>query len=121
MADKVIKLSRTYAAHGQTFDSITLREPKSRDYLEIGDPVEMHSDPSGGDGRFVVEHLDRIKAYAQRLPIHPTPESLVDLDLVDAIAMKEAICDFFLEARMRRNAQTSSSGGQESRSETSES
>lgn len=116
MADRIVKLSRIYEAHGATFDSVTLREPKSRDYFEIGEPVEMHRDPNGGEGRFVVEHLDRVKAYFDRLAKQPTAESLMDLDLLDSIAVKEAIKDFFLEAHSRRIALTNSSGGPDGQS-----
>jgi len=121
MVDKVIKLSRKYAAHDKIFDRIILREPKSRDYFEIGEPLELHRAPDGSDGRYLVEHLDRIEAYAARLPKEPTAEALVDLDLVDAMALKEAITGFFIEARTLLNASTNSSGAQGSQSQKSES
>lgn len=117
MAETVVPLSRKYEAHGQTFDSVTLRAPKLRDHIAIGDPVEIHSGPDG-QGRFVVEHLDRIGAYLDRLPVAGKPgrECLDDLDLVDSIAVKEAVTDFFMEARRRLSAPTNSSSGQASAS-----
>jgi hypothetical protein len=111
MAETVVKLSRRYEAHGETFDSVTLREPKLRDHFAIGDPVEMHRDPNGGDARFVVEHLDRVQAYLDRLVVKPAPAAVLgDLDLVDSLAVREAVRDFFLDAHTRRLAPTNSSG-----------
>lgn len=107
MGDKVISLSRRYGEHGQTFDSVTLREPKLRDYLAIGEPVEIQ--PNGDGGRMVVEYNDRVEGYFQRLVKVPGFEMIQDLDLVDAIAIKDAILDFFKTARLRRDAPTNSS------------
>jgi Phage tail tube protein len=53
MGDKVVNLTRRYEAHGKTFDSVTLRAPKLRDYLVVGEPVEVQ--PSGDGGRMVIE------------------------------------------------------------------
>lgn len=106
----VVKLSRSYAAHGKTFDTVELREPKLRDHLLIGDPVEKHSGPDG-EGSYILEHNDRILAYLDRLavPEKPGREMLNDLDLVDSMALRDAIRDFFISAHQRRNALTSSS------------
>jgi hypothetical protein len=112
MAEKTIPLSRRYDAHGGAFDSVTLRAPKLRDHIAIGDPVEVHRGPDG-DGRFVVEHLDRVAAYLDRLavPGKPGRECLDDLDLADSIAIKDAVTDFFMEARERLTKPTSLSSG----------
>jgi hypothetical protein len=107
MTETVVPLSRTYEAHGQTFNSVTLRAPKLRDHISIGDPVEVHSGPDG-QGRFVIEHLDRIEAYLDRLAVAGKPgrECLDDLDLVDSISVKDAVTGFFTEAHRRRARQT---------------
>lgn len=112
MSETVVPLSRKYEAHGQTFNSVTLRAPKLRDHIAIGDPVEVHSGPDG-QGRFVIEHLDRIEAYLDRLPVAGKPgrECLDDLDLVDSIAVKDAVTGFFTEAHKRRARLTNSSSG----------
>lgn len=110
MNEKAVPLSRKYEAHGQVFESVTLRAPKLRDYIAIGDPVEIHAGPDG-QGRFVIEHLDRIQAYLDRLavPGKPGRECLDDLDLADSIALKDAVTDFFMEARRRLSGPMSSS------------
>lgn len=115
MAEKIVKLSRKYEAFGKVFDSVTLREPKLRDHFQLGDPVEIHSGPDG-QGRFVIEHLDRVQGYLDRLavPEKPGRECIDDLDLADSIALKQAVNDFFTEAHKRRARQTSSSSGQDS-------
>ncbi len=109
-AEKSIPLSRKYEAHGQVFDSVVLRAPKLRDHIAIGDPIEAHRGPDG-NGRFVVEYLDRIEAYLDRLavPGKPGRECLDDLDLTDSIRLKEAVIDFFTEARERLAKPTNSS------------
>ncbi len=115
MTEKSIPLSRKYEAHGQVYDTVVLRQPKLRDHIAIGDPVEIHAGPDG-QGRFVVEHLDRIAAYLDRLavPGRPGRECLDDLDLVDSIAVKDAVTDFFMEARKRLSVPTNSSSGPDS-------
>ncbi len=115
MSEKSVPLSRKYEAHGQVFNSVVLRAPKLRDHIAIGDPVEVHAGPDG-QGRFAVEHLDRIAAYIDRLPVPGKPgrECLDDLDLVDSIAVKDAVTDFFMEARRRLSTPTNSSSGPDS-------
>lgn len=112
MSEIDIPLSRRYEAHGKTFDKVFLREPKLRDHFAIGDPVEVHSGPDG-EGRFVVEQVDRVAAYLERLCVAEKPglESVQDLDLVDSIAVKQAIIGFFIAARTRSSRPTSSSSG----------
>lgn len=108
MADKIVALSRTYEAHGVAFKSVTLREPKLRDHMALGDPAETQLGPN--DGMVYIEHFDVISGYLQRLATAPGWESLQDLDLVDSIALKKAVTGFFVEAARRGSPQTSSSG-----------
>lgn len=107
MGEKVIKLSRSYEAHGQVFDTVTLREPKLRDHFALGEPAGLQ--PGADDIPVMVERFDIIAAYAERLAVAGKPgmECLQDLDLADAFAVKEAIIGFFSEARRQRRAQTS--------------
>ena len=106
MADKVVPLSRSYGVHGVTFDKVTLRSPTLADHFAVGDPVEIHPAPDG-TGQFVVQHLDRIADYRDRLVREPGLEMLMGLDLVDSLAIKDAITDFFLEAHRLRAKPTS--------------
>lgn len=111
MGERTIQLSHSYAVHGATFSEVVLREPTLADHFAIGDPVELHSGPDG-EGRFVVEHGDRISSYLDRLCVQGKPgrECLNGLDLVDSIKIKEEIVGFFTEAHRRRSKLTSSSG-----------
>ena len=118
MVEKVITLSRQYESHGKLFETVTLREPKLRDHIEIGDPVEKHRGPDG-HGEFIVEHQDRVKSYIQRLVIKPGYADILDLDLEDSLAVVEAVNGFFGQAHKRRSARTSSSGAKDDSSETS--
>lgn len=103
---KTIKMSRRYEAHGKIFDAVALRDPKYRDLIDIGDPVEQQPLP-GGDGSMIVKHSDRIDAYVARLLQEPlSTADIIDLDLADALALEGAILDFFAEARRSRATPT---------------
>jgi hypothetical protein len=111
MSPRAIKLSRRYESHGRIFDTVSLRDPKYRDLLAVGDPIELQPLPSGA-GEMVVKYLDRIEDYVGRLLQDPlSVADLVDLDLVDAMAIEEAILGFFAEARKSRAKPTGSSSG----------
>ncbi|APH71449.1 hypothetical protein [Aquibium oceanicum] len=117
--NKTIPLSRQYEAHGTAFNAIELRLPKHREHFAIGDPVEVQ--PSGADGgSIVVEYLDRIEAYRDRLLVKPSLAEIFDLDLVDSMTLKETIIGFFTEARRLRRARTNSSGAADEGSTKSE-
>lgn len=103
---KTIKLSRRYDAHGKVFDAVTLRDPKYRDFIDVGAPTEAQPLP-GGDGMMIVKHFDRIDTYVGRLLQEPlSTADIVDLDLADALALEDAILDFFVQARRSRTTQT---------------
>lgn len=108
MPTKSIPLSRTYEAHGKVFSAVTLREPSLREYLSIGEPIEMHTGPDG-EGRYVIEHGDRILDYLDKLAVagEPGAESLAVLELADAMAVKAGVLDFFTAARQQRAKPTS--------------
>lgn len=96
MAGKTVKLSQSYTAHGKSFDTVVLREPKMKDLLALGEPWEAVSSADGN--RVPVEHLDRVEAYINRLAVEPTADHLTELGLADALAVKAALGDFFIEA-----------------------
>lgn len=106
MPNRVVPLSQTYEAHGITFAEVELRPPTIEEHFRIGDPVEAHSGPDG-EGRFVIEHHDRYLAYLDLLVVRPGREKIAVLGLEESMAIKEAIRDFFLEARQRRSKPTS--------------
>ena len=118
MADKSVRLSRSYEAHGETFDSITLREPTGADYWALGPIQELQP---VGDGHALLTHTDTIKAYAERLIGDRAPGRLAVLDLADTLKVEAAVRDFFSTAMARNRPQTSSSGAPGKGSETSDS
>lgn len=99
--DKTVRLSRRYEAHGRDFDSLTFRAPKMVDFEEIGEIAERQPSPMGGE--MILYHDDRVWKYRDRLlkggDSAPSSADLADLDLVDAIAVKDAITGFFSRAR----------------------
>lgn len=102
--EKTVRLSRGYEAHGRTFDSLTFRAPKMVDFEDIGEIAERQPSPMGGE--MILYHDDRVWKYRDRLLKRgeglPSPTDLADLDLVDAVAVKDAIAGFFSQARPRR-------------------
>ncbi|KGF71155.1 hypothetical protein LL06_00730 [Hoeflea sp. BAL378] len=101
--EKTVRLSQGYEAHGRSFSSLTFREPKMVDFEEIGEIAEYQPAPNGGT--MLLHHDDRIWKYRDRLLKRgdglPDAGDLGELTLADAIAVKEAISDFFTQARAK--------------------
>jgi hypothetical protein len=99
--EKTIRLSRRYEAHGRAFDSLTFREPKMADFEAIGEIAERQ--PFAAGGEMVLYHDDRVWKYRDRLLKRgddlPSAADLGDLDLADAIAVKDTVASFFTRAR----------------------
>mgnify|MGYP000858083154 CR=1 FL=1 len=94
---KTIKLTRSYTVHGTTFDTVVLRSPKLKDLLFIGSPAELQM--SGGKNTVLIEFPERIEQYLERIAESPTADMLTDILLPDALLVKEAVLDFFTQAR----------------------
>lgn len=105
--EKTVRLSRRYEAHGRTFDHLVFREPKMADFEDIGEIAEFQPAPDGG--MMIINHDDRVWKYRDRLLKRgedlPSAADLGDLDLADAIAVKEAINGFFTQARGRSGSE----------------
>lgn len=97
MTGKSIPLSRRYEAFGRAVDRIDLREPTFEDLFAVGEVQEWQPVP-GGDGSMLITHDDRIRAYAERLA-GTDATVLPQLGLADAIQIKRAVMEFFIEAR----------------------
>lgn len=99
--EKTVRLSRRYEAHGRTFDSLSFREPKMVDFEAIGEIAERQ--PFAAGGEMVLYHDDRVWKYRDRLLKRgddlPSVADLADLDLVDAMAVKDLVTGFFTPAR----------------------
>jgi len=104
--DKNVPLSQRYEAHGRTFDRLTFREPKMADYEAIGEVAEYQ--PAPGGGMMIINHDDRVWQYRDRLLKRgedlPDAGDIGQLTLADSIAVKEAITDFFTQARVKPSA-----------------
>jgi hypothetical protein len=101
-----VPLLREYTHHGTVFKSVRLRAPKLKDLMAIGEPYEAQT---VNGNRVVIEHLDRLSAYLDRLAVAPTQEALGELQLPDAILVKEAVSGFFTQARVLLSSSATSS------------
>jgi hypothetical protein len=96
--EKTITLTSPFPGHGGTATTVKLREPKARDYLELGEPRSVMQSPDGA-AVFVDNDL-MIKAYVERCIVEPDPLLVVNnTSLADMIAIREAVLGFFTTAR----------------------
>ncbi len=96
-----IVLEKSLVGHGTPVSRITLREPTGRDYLAYGEPVNHARNPDGTF--FAVENEDIIRKYIFACLPDTVNEAMADqLCLADAMALKNAILDFFQAARLRK-------------------
>lgn len=101
---KTVPLSKQYVIGSLAFSEAVFRAPMLKDYRELGQPVVS------GQG-MVVRDRDTIFAYIDRLVTSPAAAPLQEIELVDALALEEAVLDFFVEARkLLRKPGNSSSG-----------
>lgn len=93
----IIKLSRTYTAHGKTFDTVELREPTYKDLFMsgLGMPFEWQVSPAGTPMR--VSYPQVVDSYISRLAKNPSAEYLAELVAIDALRLEKALIGFFTE------------------------
>lgn len=113
-----IKLREPLVGHGGQVTELIVKEPKGRDFLELGEP---HSYARAGKDGLVVhtENDAAVQGYFERcvgtakgpkdLPLADPILILDQLCLADAIAVKEAILSFFMDARLAFSAAPSNS------------
>lgn len=103
-----VKLKDPFPGHGGMMDEVVLREPRGRDYIELGDPVSYARADKG-----LIVHAENdaaIKSYIERCIVSPDALlAMANLTLVDMMSVKDALLDFFADARVARLAKTSSS------------
>ena len=92
---KVVKLTEPLDIGGERIAQIALREPKFGDYLDIGMPVTYIVVKDGG---FEQETPGVIRDWIERL-YDGDPNVLLKLNLRDTLALRDAVVDFFREAR----------------------
>ncbi|TIP22614.1 MAG: phage tail assembly protein [Mesorhizobium sp.] len=93
MAEKIVPLSKRYEAHGEPFDSVTLREPRFEDLLALGEPYEVQR---AAGNNVVIENVDTVAAYVRRCVTAPGIEKLGALNLADARLVRDAVIGFFM-------------------------
>jgi hypothetical protein len=95
MADsRTIKLTKPISFHAETLTTLTLKEPKGRDYIELGEPRLGVRLADGG--YYLVDQQAVIKAYLDRCIDHEAGDFLIALmSLTDARNLKAALLDFF--------------------------
>jgi len=90
---KAVPLKRPIKGHDGEVREVILREPTGGEVFTIGEPQTW---VRAGDGMAVVDNLEAIKAYADRLIVKPDPVlAMSQLSPLDAVAVKDAIVGFF--------------------------
>lgn len=112
---KTISLSQPIKGHnGEQIGSVTLREPKYRDYMDLGLPVTWVTINAEGGG-FEQEAASLIGAWIERLA-DIDPNFLELLSLADSLELRDAVIGFFREARARKAPKSSTNSGASSSS-----
>jgi hypothetical protein len=110
MTEKTITLSTPITVHGGVTTQVVVREPKGKDYIELGHPTTLVRTKNGVAE---VQNDDVIAAYINRC-VDVDPLLLVQqASLKDAMAIKDAVLDFFIGAQTKQSdssANISSSG-----------
>lgn len=106
-----IRLDEPIADHGGAIRSVRVREPRAGDILDIGDPMVYARSPDGA--LIAVENDEKVRKFIERLTLDDQGRQIDPLILAtgsasDLIRIREAVLDFFTQARMR--ASTPASG-----------
>ena len=111
MANKSIDLLTPLLDHSGPVRQVVLREPRAADFFELGDPVAW---ARSGDMVYSADKDAVVKAYIDRCVVEPKNTLLLEqLSLADAMRLRDAVIDFFTDARLKTLPQpaTSSSSG----------
>jgi hypothetical protein len=88
-----IKLSRTIKAHGEEIDEVTLREPATKDLMEIGLPMLIITG-ADGQGTGIEIRQPVIARYISRLAAIPMG-SVESMTIKDFSVCSAAVMGFF--------------------------
>lgn len=94
-----IDLAEPLKGHGAPVKTITVAEPKGKDFYRLGDPYVVARNPDGT--LFHVENDELVRAYIEAC-VDCDPLLLDQLTLGDAMAVKDAVLGFFTDARSSR-------------------
>ena len=104
MKNKTIPLLVPILWGSNKIQQLVFREPKMSDIIEFGEPIIYTRSANGA--AVAIENMDAIGGYARSLLVEPFGGGgLIDhLELPDALAVKDAITDFFSDARRKASA-----------------
>ena len=105
MPNVTVKLSRAYAEGELT--EVVIRPPVASEYWANGEPWQ---EMVMGKNAYIVENPVTVQTYIDLLVVEPKSKAYRNnLELVDAMAVKDAVLGFFPEARerLRQKLQTS--------------
>lgn len=114
---KTVVLSEPIEGHDDArFSRLVFREPTYRELMALGEPTARAYDVGHGMA-YSADKDEVIRQYAEKLLVEPADALLLNqLGLADALRVKEAVLDFFSEARatIMKLGPSSSSATQES-------
>lgn len=105
--ERRVPLSAPIGAHGELVKEVVLREPRASDFFSLGDPFVWAQNADGS--MFPVENSEAIRAYLDRCVVSPDPLLMGQIGLADAMAVKAAMLDFFVQARTTSTTPATSS------------
>lgn len=92
---KSVPLKKPFQGANGLVKNIILQEPTAPDFFALGEPRTW---VRSAGGMALVENTEAIAAYTERCIIEPDPLlAMKNMGLLDAIAVKEAVCGFFQE------------------------
>lgn len=98
MPNVTIKLTTPIEGGEGQITEIVLREPRYGDVMLLGEPAAYAR--SEGGLVYTAERDGIIRSYVERLLVKPNdPALLLQCSLADSLALKEAVFDFFGDAR----------------------
>jgi hypothetical protein len=101
-----IKLSEPIVGHEGPITEVELRSPNLMEYARIGEPATWVK--AGEDRYLSIDNDHAVEAYVQACVVEPKDKLLLNqIGLADGMAIKDAILDFFGEARRARLSPTS--------------
>lgn len=97
---QAINLGEPVVTHTGPIKELVFREPRARDFFELGEPFAYARNPDGTV--YSAENADVINKYIERLLEKPNdPLVLAQVSLVDAMRIKETVLGFFTAARLQ--------------------
>lgn len=107
-----VMLREPLIGHGGPVREVVLKAPNLVQYAAIGNPVTLA--PSAEGRPVVIENDAAIAAYIEACVVEPKDKLLLgQVQLADAMDIREAVLDFFVEARRARSTPSSPTSSSE--------